>query len=161
VFTQCAQCGLEGTHNWVSVVLGGVLCDECAPPQTPYVTDDDVALLVALLEGDWPAVNQAQPAQMRQATGFIAEYLQYHLEHHLQSLPVMDHGQLPHQPNMPYEEPPPHPDCVVMPTINSQFIPQHVPIVMDGNGRWAIQRGLPRTEGQRAGEQALLYVMAG
>src|SRR5690625_7844612 len=83
-------------RDWSSDVcssdLGGVLCDECAPPQTPYVTDDDVALLVALHEGDWPAVNQAQPAQMRQATGFIAEYLQYHLEQHLQSLSVMDQG---------------------------------------------------------------------
>jgi undecaprenyl diphosphate synthase len=32
---------------------------------------------------------------------------------------------------------------------------------MDGNGRWANQRGLTRTEGHRAGEQALLEVVAG
>jgi undecaprenyl diphosphate synthase len=32
---------------------------------------------------------------------------------------------------------------------------------MDGNGRWANQRGLPRTEGHKAGEAALLDVMAG
>ena len=31
-------------------------------------------------------------------------------------------------------------------------IPAHVGIVMDGNGRWAEQRGLPRTEGHGAGE---------
>src|SRR5699024_12058165 len=86
VFTQCAQCGLEGTHNWVSVVLGGVLCDECDPPQTPYVTDDDVALLVALHEGDWPEVNQEQPAKMRQAKGFIAENMLYTINHNLLSL---------------------------------------------------------------------------
>jgi undecaprenyl diphosphate synthase len=36
-----------------------------------------------------------------------------------------------------------------------------VAIVMDGNGRWANERGLPRTEGHRAGEAALLDVMAG
>jgi undecaprenyl diphosphate synthase len=36
-----------------------------------------------------------------------------------------------------------------------------VAIVMDGNGRWANQRGLPRIEGHRAGEPALLDVMAG
>ncbi|WP_303903765.1 isoprenyl transferase [Enteractinococcus helveticum] len=48
-----------------------------------------------------------------------------------------------------------------MPKIDPKFIPQHVGIVMDGNGRWANQRGLPRTEGHRAGEQALLDVMAG
>ena len=32
---------------------------------------------------------------------------------------------------------------------------------MDGNGRWANQRGLPRIEGHKAGEPALLDVMAG
>src|SRR2546428_8013739 len=34
-------------------------------------------------------------------------------------------------------------------------LPRHVAIVMDGNGRWAKQRGLPRTEGHRAGEEAV------
>ena len=40
-------------------------------------------------------------------------------------------------------------------------VPKHVAIVMDGNGRWANQRGLPRTDGHRAGEEALLDVVAG
>jgi len=40
-------------------------------------------------------------------------------------------------------------------------IPNHVAIVMDGNGRWANQRGLTRVEGHRAGEAALLDVVAG
>ncbi|MBK0418038.1 isoprenyl transferase [Leucobacter sp. CSA1] len=39
--------------------------------------------------------------------------------------------------------------------------PKHVAIVMDGNGRWANRRGLPRVEGHRMGEQALLDVVAG
>ena len=30
-------------------------------------------------------------------------------------------------------------------------VPQHVAIIMDGNGRWAAQRHLPRVEGHRAG----------
>ncbi|HVL33270.1 MAG TPA: polyprenyl diphosphate synthase [Actinomycetota bacterium] len=33
--------------------------------------------------------------------------------------------------------------------------PEHVAIVMDGNGRWATSRGLPRTEGHRRGEEAV------
>jgi undecaprenyl diphosphate synthase len=37
----------------------------------------------------------------------------------------------------------------------SSIVPEHVAIVMDGNGRWAIQRGLPRTDGHRAGEEAV------
>jgi len=34
-------------------------------------------------------------------------------------------------------------------------IPRHVAIIMDGNGRWAASRGLPRTEGHRRGVEAL------
>jgi undecaprenyl diphosphate synthase len=40
-------------------------------------------------------------------------------------------------------------------------IPAHVAIVMDGNGRWAQQRGLPRTEGHAAGEDALWDTIQG
>jgi len=47
------------------------------------------------------------------------------------------------------------------PTLDPAKIPQHVAIVMDGNGRWANQRGLSRIEGHKAGEQALLDVVAG
>ena len=34
-------------------------------------------------------------------------------------------------------------------------LPQHVAIVMDGNGRWAKQRGLPRVAGHRAGSKTV------
>ncbi|MCX7619317.1 MAG: polyprenyl diphosphate synthase [Acidimicrobiales bacterium] len=40
--------------------------------------------------------------------------------------------------------------------IDPRRIPSHVACVMDGNGRWAQQRGLKRTEGHAAGEQALV-----
>ena len=40
-------------------------------------------------------------------------------------------------------------------------VPKHIAIVMDGNGRWANRRGLTRVEGHRAGEAALLDVVAG
>ena len=40
-------------------------------------------------------------------------------------------------------------------------VPEHVAIIMDGNGRWANARGLTRTEGHKAGESALLDVIAG
>ena len=40
-------------------------------------------------------------------------------------------------------------------------IPVHVACVMDGNGRWASRRGLPRTEGHAAGETALLDAVEG
>jgi undecaprenyl diphosphate synthase len=40
-------------------------------------------------------------------------------------------------------------------------IPVHVAIVMDGNGRWAQRRGLPRTDGHAAGEEALMDAIRG
>jgi undecaprenyl diphosphate synthase len=40
-------------------------------------------------------------------------------------------------------------------------VPKHIAVVMDGNGRWANKRGLPRVEGHKAGEAALLDVVAG
>jgi undecaprenyl diphosphate synthase len=40
-------------------------------------------------------------------------------------------------------------------------MPAHVAVVMDGNGRWARQRGLPRVEGHAAGEEALLDAVEG
>jgi undecaprenyl diphosphate synthase len=40
-------------------------------------------------------------------------------------------------------------------------LPRHVAIVMDGNGRWAKQRGLARTDGHAAGERALFDTVEG
>ena len=38
-------------------------------------------------------------------------------------------------------------------------IPRHIAIIMDGNGRWAKERGLPRLEGHRAGAESVREVM--
>lgn len=57
--------------------------------------------------------------------------------------------------------PSPHPSGARPPGIPRELVPRHVAIVMDGNGRWAKQRGLPRTEGHRAGESALFDVVEG
>ncbi len=48
------------------------------------------------------------------------------------------------------------PEATVPRVIDPQRVPQHVACVMDGNGRWANERGLVRTEGHAAGEQALV-----
>jgi undecaprenyl diphosphate synthase len=45
--------------------------------------------------------------------------------------------------------------------LDPRQIPGHVAIVMDGNGRWATKRGLPRTEGHAAGEEALYDTLQG
>jgi undecaprenyl diphosphate synthase len=45
--------------------------------------------------------------------------------------------------------------------LDGSRIPVHVAIVMDGNGRWAQRRGLPRTDGHAAGEEALMDTIWG
>ncbi|NYI69946.1 undecaprenyl diphosphate synthase [Naumannella cuiyingiana] len=59
------------------------------------------------------------------------------------------------------EPPKPHPSGARPPRLPAKALPRHVAIVMDGNGRWAKQRGLPRTDGHAAGEAALFDVIAG
>ena len=60
-----------------------------------------------------------------------------------------------------YAKPFPHPSGATPPPVPRELVPDHVAVVMDGNGRWANQRGLPRTKGHEAGEAALLDVVAG
>ncbi|MBE3557051.1 MAG: isoprenyl transferase [Firmicutes bacterium] len=43
--------------------------------------------------------------------------------------------------------------------VDAQRLPQHVAIIMDGNGRWAQCRGLPRTAGHRAGMETVRRVV--
>ncbi|HIW96287.1 MAG TPA: isoprenyl transferase [Candidatus Corynebacterium gallistercoris] len=43
--------------------------------------------------------------------------------------------------------------------VPQQFVPKHIALVMDGNGRWAEERGMPRTEGHRRGEAVLLSLV--
>jgi undecaprenyl diphosphate synthase len=47
--------------------------------------------------------------------------------------------------------PPGSPDETLARQVNFDQLPSHVAIIMDGNGRWAAQRHLPRVEGHRAG----------
>lgn len=51
--------------------------------------------------------------------------------------------------------------ATVVQGIDRSRMPRHVAIVMDGNGRWARRRGLPRTAGHAAGEDALFDTVEG
>jgi undecaprenyl diphosphate synthase len=53
------------------------------------------------------------------------------------------------------------PDTLRASDLTGGPVPGHVACVMDGNGRWAARRGLPRTEGHAAGEAALLDAVEG
>ena len=62
---------------------------------------------------------------------------------------------------LPPRAPGPHPSGARPPHIPAERLPAHVAIVMDGNGRWAKARNLPRTEGHARGERSLLDVIEG
>ncbi|GGM65981.1 isoprenyl transferase [Thermopolyspora flexuosa] len=62
---------------------------------------------------------------------------------------------------MAVRPPSPHPSGATPPNLPRELIPRHVAIVMDGNGRWAKARGLPRTEGHKMGESSLFDVIEG
>jgi trans,polycis-decaprenyl diphosphate synthase len=63
--------------------------------------------------------------------------------------------------NGKFARPPQHTSKAAAPQIPADQVPNHVAIVMDGNGRWATQRGLYRTEGHKMGEAVLIDVTCG
>jgi len=46
-------------------------------------------------------------------------------------------------------------------SINRSALPAHIAVIMDGNGRWARKRGLPRVAGHRSGIAAVREVVEG
>jgi undecaprenyl diphosphate synthase len=62
---------------------------------------------------------------------------------------------------MKHKQPEPHSSGAKPPAIEKSQIPKHVAVVMDGNGRWAKNRGLKRTEGHKAGEAPLFDMVEG
>ena len=89
-FDACARCGLAGPHPFFSIAAGGAVCGACRPAgaaATPAPAT--LALLAALLTGDWAAVDASEPRHRREGSGLVAAYLQWHLERGLRSLPLV------------------------------------------------------------------------
>lgn len=89
-FSDCANCGAAGPHRNFNAAAGGILCDGCREPGSANPTPMTVALLAALLSGDWEAVAQADDRSRREASGLVGAYLSWHLERGLRSLGHVD-----------------------------------------------------------------------
>jgi DNA repair protein RecO (recombination protein O) len=89
-FDACARCGLLGPHRWFNPSLGGVLCATCRVPGSASPAPETLAVLGALLAGDWPAVEAADQRHLREASGLVAAYLAWHLERGLRSLEYVE-----------------------------------------------------------------------
>lgn len=85
-FNECVRCGAAGPHTHVVVQLGGVVCETCRVPGAPRLAPESIALLSALLRGDWDATVVSSTEQRGQAAGIVAAYAQWHMERGLRSL---------------------------------------------------------------------------
>ncbi|NPC98324.1 DNA repair protein RecO [Nocardioides sp. zg-DK7169] len=89
-FEHCSRCGLEGPHRWFNPSMGGVLCSTCRLPGSASPAPETIEVLGALLAGDWPVVESAQPRHLKEASSLVAAYLAWHLERGLRSLAYVE-----------------------------------------------------------------------
>ena len=90
-FEHCARCGLRGAAPLVQpVVRAGCSAPPAGSPARPARRRRRSALLGALLAGDWPVVEAADPRHLKEASGLVAAFLAWHLERGLRSLAYVE-----------------------------------------------------------------------
>jgi DNA repair protein RecO (recombination protein O) len=89
---ECARCGNPGPHHWFSVQAGGVVCADCRPPGSATPSAETVGLMSALLSSDWTLADASELRARRESSGLTAAYLQWHLEHGIRSLRLVEHA---------------------------------------------------------------------
>lgn len=89
-FDHCARCGDPGPHPWFAPAAGGVLCGDCRVPGSARPAASTVAVLGALLAGDWELVEQTDRRALTEASGLVAAYLAWHLDRGLRSLAYVE-----------------------------------------------------------------------
>ncbi|MBV9486085.1 MAG: DNA repair protein RecO C-terminal domain-containing protein, partial [Frankiaceae bacterium] len=77
-------------HRYFAVALGGLVCREHRPPGSASVSPQSLGLMGALLSGDWSVADAAEDRTQRETSGLVAAYLQWHLEHGLRSLRLVE-----------------------------------------------------------------------
>jgi DNA repair protein RecO (recombination protein O) len=84
---QCARCGTPGKPLVAfAVAAGGMVCADCRPPGAASPAPQTVALMIALLRGDWDEAMRSERRHRVECSGLVAAYLQWHLEHSIRSL---------------------------------------------------------------------------
>ncbi|MCB0908399.1 MAG: DNA repair protein RecO [Nocardioidaceae bacterium] len=89
-FDHCTRCGEPGPHRWLNPSAGGVLCSDCRLPGSATPAAETISVLGALLAGDWPSVESAEPRHLKEASGVVAAYVAWHLERGLRSLAYVE-----------------------------------------------------------------------
>ena len=102
---ECARCGAPGSAPGrapgegggdsarggrrlpaFAVAAGGMVCTTCRPPGAASPAAPTVALMLALLRGDWDGADGSERRHRVECSGLVAAYLQWHLEHSIRSL---------------------------------------------------------------------------
>jgi DNA repair protein RecO (recombination protein O) len=84
---QCARCGsADAPLVAFAVAAGGMVCANCRPPGAASPAPQTIALMLALLRGDWDAATASERRHRVECSGLVAAYLQWHLEHSIRSL---------------------------------------------------------------------------
>jgi DNA repair protein RecO (recombination protein O) len=84
---ECARCGTRGSAlTAFAIPAGGMVCHTCRPPGAAMPAAATVALMLALLRGDWELAENSERRHRVECSGLVAAYLQWHLEHSLRSL---------------------------------------------------------------------------
>jgi DNA repair protein RecO (recombination protein O) len=84
---ECARCGTADTPLVAfAVATGGMVCANCRPPGAASPAPQTVALMRALVRGDWDLAMRSERRHRVECSGLVAAYLQWHLEHSIRSL---------------------------------------------------------------------------
>jgi DNA repair protein RecO (recombination protein O) len=100
---ECARCGApaagttppaNGAGNGMAarplvafaIPAGGMVCADDRPPGAAAPAPQTVALMIALLRGDWASAMRSERRHRVECSGLVAAYLQWHLEHSIRSL---------------------------------------------------------------------------
>ncbi|MBO0775564.1 MAG: DNA repair protein RecO [Actinobacteria bacterium] len=96
---ECAVCGTRdsgrdpaGGSRAFAIAAGGLTCRSCRPAGAVSPAAATVALMSALLRGDWAHADASEHRYRVECSGLVAAYVQWHLEHSIRSLQHVEHG---------------------------------------------------------------------
>ena len=87
---DCALCGAPGPHRAFHVQAGGAVCESCRSAGAVEVEPSTMALLGALLSGDWAVADTSGRHERSQASGLVSAYTTWYLERRLRSLALVE-----------------------------------------------------------------------
>jgi DNA repair protein RecO (recombination protein O) len=89
---ECAVCGSpdvaagSGGSVVFAIAAGGLACRACRPAGAATPSAHTVALMRALMRGDWADADASERRHQAECSGLVAAYLQWHVEHSIRSL---------------------------------------------------------------------------